>query len=406
MGNLKSKRTNVKSYQDAVELIANLENYGINRVYTEDERTGNIYVNGSLVERFDVETIELLCDLEQNQIHMQKRMVEDAIKAVAYRNKFNPVKTYLQSLKWDGVPRFDRIFDTIHPIGRQMIHKWFISAVARALKPGCQVDSVLILVGNQGKGKTSFFRILGGEWFTNTFFDFTSKDSLITVSSNWIIEFGELSVYRNAKDVEAIKNFLTTTVDNYRAPYDRGNLARKRPCVFVGTTNDTEFLRDVEDRRYWPVTIEKIDTEFVKKYRDQIWAEAVSYFKAGETWWFDEDEQQKVNGYLVDYKELDPWTETVMEYIEGKDRVSTRDIRTDLSALGIEVGKATARDDRRIAKILRLAGWRVVHTKKGNMWECINVPYQRPTEDEPTIKSSNTITTKDGEAVEVNFDWS
>jgi predicted P-loop ATPase len=239
-------------------------------------------------------------------LSLAKGEVGDRIMKVARMNSYNPLQQYLTSLTWDGTKRahtlltdyFDACLtnargDDITQHVRSIGEKWLISAVARALDPGCQVDTVLVLEGNQGIRKTSAFRALGGEWFCDTQLALGDKDSKMLTASNWIIELAELASFKRS-EVEGQKAFLTTRTDKYRPPYARANVSCPRMCVFVGTVNPDEggYLTDrTGNRRYWPVWCNKINLEALEQDRDQLWAEAVHLYRAGERWWLDEDEQ-------------------------------------------------------------------------------------------------------------------
>lgn len=226
-----------------------------------------------------------------------RSVVEDQMLLAAERRSYDPLKTYLEGLKWDGVSRcetmFERYFgaalkdaegEDISAYVRAVSKRWCIAAVARALRPGCQMDNVLILQGMQGIGKTRAVEVLGGEWFSGAKIDPHDKDSLMAVAQAWISELGELGIFqRNGTD--SLKEFFTKKTDQFRRPYGRVLEKRPRRCVFIGTTDKDEIFNDTAgERRYWPVTCGQVDIEGLKEARDQIWAEAVVLFKSGEQW--------------------------------------------------------------------------------------------------------------------------
>lgn len=226
-----------------------------------------------------------------------------AARACAY----DPLAQYLTELKWDGLPRASRFLtdycgavcidsqgNDIADYLSRISSRWLISAVARALEPGSQVDTVLILEGKQGVRKTSALRVLGGPWFCDTQLVLGDKDSKMLAASNWIVEIAELASFKRS-ETEAQKAFLTTRTDKYRPPYGRVLVACPRRCVFVGTVNpeDGGYLTDrTGNRRYWPVYCNQVDLEALERDRDQLWAEAVHLFRAGERWWLDDEEQR------------------------------------------------------------------------------------------------------------------
>ncbi|CAM4505581.1 virulence-associated E family protein [Myxococcus xanthus] len=273
-------------------------------VFRFNEVTKKLEVEGGpLGPSVDIETLDVLV---ANWIQLSKygrlglmpkaHVVAQQILAVAKRNSYDPVADYLGGLVWDGTPRLDGMLATyfgaqgdaryLQAVGA----KFAISAVARALRPGCKVDTVMILEGPQGLRKSTAFSILGGRHFSDAPIDVTSRDSAMLASQFWFIELAELSTFRKSED-QALKAFITRTEDTYRPPYGRSNVQAPRRCVFVGTTNDDDYLRDpTGQRRFWPVKCSRIDTDALKRDRDQIWAEAVVRFHQGEDWWLSNEE--------------------------------------------------------------------------------------------------------------------
>lgn len=230
--------------------------------------------------------------------------VRKIVLNVSFLNKIDPLRDYLQGLTWDGVPRASRLLlDYCHAdpmldgvdltaILGQTAKQWLISAVARALDPGCKVDTVLVLEGRMGRHKSEFFKELGGGFYTVGHVDLANKDTMMVAQRTWIIELAELAAL-NAASRESTNAFLTTATDTFRPPYGAAVTESKRRCVFVGTTEDDDWLQSEKGiRRYWPVKVsERIDLARVKADRDQLWAEAVALYKAGERWWFTEEEE-------------------------------------------------------------------------------------------------------------------
>lgn len=223
--------------------------------------------------------------------------IDDALKLEFERNTFHPIKDYLKSLEWDGVKRADGLLieyfgaeDTQY--SREAMKKMLVASVARVYNPGVKYDLVLTLVSQQqGTGKSSFFKALGRQWFSDTFMSVQGKDALEQIQGAWIIEMAELAGIRKA-EVEAVKHFITKQEDMFRPAYARTTETFKRQCVFVATTNQTEFLKDATgNRRFLPVTLhdkELANNEKLKKFItddaeiDQVWAEAVALYKKGE----------------------------------------------------------------------------------------------------------------------------
>jgi hypothetical protein len=229
---------------------------------------------------------------------LKKHEIQDAIFHTAKANAFDPLKKYLESLKWDGVKRIDTFLETYcgaemtDPAGndisehvRRIGRRWLIAAVARALEPGCKMDTILMMEGEQGVKKSTFIRALAvnEEWFTDSPISIAEKDGKMLAAKKWIVELAELSALR-ASDVEAQKAFFSTRYDEFRPPYAREVEAFPRRCVYVGSTNDDKYLLDpTGNRRSWVVKCKGFKVPKVEKDRGQLWAEAVHYYKAGLT---------------------------------------------------------------------------------------------------------------------------
>ena len=219
-------------------------------------------------------------------------MLNDALVVVSRENGFHPVREYLESLEWDGVRRADEVFiktlkaeDSEYTRGITWF--WLKAAVKRIYEPGCKFDYCLVLQGNQGTGKSTILRKLGREWFNDSIDSIENKDALLQLhSGSWIIELGEMQATKKS-DNEAIKAFISRTTDKYRAPYGRRTETYPRSCVFAGSTNDTEPLKDkTGGRRFWILescatagdTAERLSI-ITDDYIDQIWAEVYAAYK-------------------------------------------------------------------------------------------------------------------------------
>lgn len=289
--------------------------------------------------------------------------VRAGVEMVARENAYHPVAEYLNSLRWDGVERLDAVPEDLLGAERSAINsilfrRFAISAAARALEPGCKVDTVLILVGDQGKGKSSFLGILGGDWFVDTAVDIHDKDSLQVLRTAWIYEWSELEMLRRARDVSAAKAFLSSRVDTYRRSYGHYVEDVPRGCVIAGSTNQDEFLTDdTGNRRFWPLRIGEIDREAAREMRDQLWAEAVHRYRAGEQWWLTDDESALLDGVHADHVERDIWDERIWEWAE-KQVVPFRAVDALEHAIQKAVGTWTDADKKRVARSLKRGGWK------------------------------------------------
>lgn len=216
--------------------------------------------------------------------------VRDGVNFYATTNPYNPVTDWLDTLRWDGVPRIDHWlarYVGVEPGPWATIagSKFLVAMVARAMKPGCKVDTVLTIDGRQGAGKSTLLCVLAGEGhFGDQLPNVRDKEGLQYMQGLWLVEIAELAAIRKA-ELEDVRKFITARIDRYRPPYGHQPVDRPRQCVFAATTNETTYLRDhAGDRRFWPVTAGAIDTDALAADRDQMFAEAVHRYHAGEAW--------------------------------------------------------------------------------------------------------------------------
>lgn len=287
--------------------------------------------------------------------------------AVAARGKLvHPVRAYLRGLEWDGIKRLTRWLHTLlgadeTPYTAAVGKAWLISAVARVMKPGCKVDTMLVLEGKTGIRKSLALRVLTGDaWFTSIAGAIDPTETPQLLRRKWIAELDELASLRRTREQETIKSFLSRQEDNYRAPYARRARDFPRQCVFAGSTNEDHYLRDPTGaRRFWPVRCRKIWVRGIEIERDQLWAEAVACYDAGERWYFSDDEITKlVVAEQSERYEEDAWTDAILEHCSVLQTmgVTMDDVLT--RCLGIEMAKWTHADVMRVGAILRRIGWR------------------------------------------------
>lgn len=288
-----------------------------------------------------------------------KNGTADAIELVAMQAIISPVRHFLQGLTWDGKPR---VADWLTrycgadplPLTAKVGQAWLVSAVARALQPGCKADCALVLEGKQGAGKSSILRALGGDWFHDGLSNLHDKDASAGLRGKWIIELPELSAMRRS-DTEAVKAFLSRTEERYRPAYGRAEVIEPRRCVFAGTTNRADYLTDdTGGRRFWPVVVGAVDLAELVRDRDQIWAEAVALFQGGAHWWLDRQDEGAAAAVIATRAADDPWTADVLRVVDGLSEVSTRDV---FQLLDIALERRSKPDTMRIAGILTRAGW-------------------------------------------------
>lgn len=301
-----------------------------------------------------------------------KNVAHDVAEAVSEMSTFHPVRNYLGGLPaWDGVKRLDTWLEDYcgcDPEGdegrlyvREVARRWLISAVARVMRPGCKADGVLILEGRQGAMKSTTLRILaGGDWFGDSLPSLHTKDASDYLRGKWIIEMAELS-NMNKAEVEIVKAFIAREEERFRPAYGRSEITYKRQCVFAGTTNKTDYLRDeTGNRRFWPIKVGSLcDVTSLQRDRDMLWAEAFAAFNAHEIWWLSGDAAKVAEGQQAERVSQDAWEGDIMQFVVGKSEVSCSQIAS--SVLNIEVGRIDRMVTNRISAILTGNGW----TRKG-----------------------------------------
>lgn len=277
--------------------------------------------------------------------------VAEAVAAIADDNSFHPVKDYLSQRRgrWDGTPRVKN-FAAFYLGGETGEYPelvctiLFVSAVARIMRPGCKVDTVTILEGYQGRQKSTAIKALmpNDEWFTDTPVEIGNKDGFIALKGRWMIELAELESFNRA-EAERAKAFFSSPVDSYREPYGRREVSVPRECVFIGSVNRDNYLKDSTGaRRYLPLKTGingPVDVEQIETDRDQLWSEALQLFESGVSWWYDSD-NEIVKAEQEQRFDADVWEEVIEAYLDGKDRVSTTELLE--SALGLRIGEISS----------------------------------------------------------------
>lgn len=286
----------------------------------------------------DADITALCAHLETHDLAPKFEVVKRAIGLVARENMTNPIRDRLKSLRWDGTPRLDHW--TVDYLGcedtsfaRQAGARWLIAACARIMRPGCKVDTMLVLEGPQGARKSSALaaiaRALGEHCFTDRLSKLDGKDAVIELQGNIIVEIAELDAFRGSQ-VSTIKAFLSRQVDKIRLPWDATITELPRACVFAGTVNPggVGWLHDATGaRRFWPLAVGSIDVDGLTHAAPQLWAEAYQRLSDGEEWWITDavvlaEAQQAVD----DRYEEDPWASYIDEYVQGKQVVQIKDI--------------------------------------------------------------------------------
>lgn len=318
-----------------------------------------------------------------------KELVSDAVSTVARLRQFHPIRNMLNGLAHDGSPRLDSWLvrfagaeDT--PYTRAVGRKFLLQMVARVMQPGCKADHTLVLIGPQGAGKSALCRLLAGAaYFTDTLPAITGgKDVMEHLQGVWLAELAELAPSRKS-EAEDLKAFLTGTVDRFRVAYGKRTESFPRQNVFVGTTNDDEFLRDpTGGRRFWPVHVGKIDLAGLAAERDQLFAEAVAAYRAGESWWMEAAFEEAHARPMQDAARVrDSWAEEVVAWLDkpvrgdqdfdepGQIRAEVTASEVMAEALDLTSAQQTMAIQKRVADVLKGLGWVKGHTRRGNVWK-------------------------------------
>lgn len=299
--------------------------------------------------------------LQRQGIAVNVATAAQAVEVVARDRSFHPVLDYLDSLQHDGTPRLNSWLSTylgceqnayIEAVGRSML----IAAVARIREPGCKVDTVPIFEGPQGARKSTAVKALFNPWFSDELADLGSKDAVMQTRGVWGIEVSELDAM-SRMEVSRIKAFISRTTDRYRPPYGSRIVESPRSCVFWGTTNADDYLKDeTGGRRFWPVKVGHIDIDGLLDMRGQLWAEAVVLYEAGVAWWLTkEDVQQEAERQQRDRYTGDPWEETIARYAATEDELTIEKVLR--FGLQLDINRCAVPEKNRVARILKSLGW-------------------------------------------------
>ena len=315
-------------------------------------------------EQYLVEEAHLLL-AEKYWINNGKDICGDIFAYIAEENAYDPVRNYLDAV-YDNEKQIDisnlatRYLGTNNPLYDIFVKKMLISAVARIYENGCKVDTALILKGDQGIGKSSFFNTLAGEWFDDSMGDGKSKDDWLRLYRCWFQEWGEIDRIFLKRVASEVKAFLSKSNDSFRVPYGRSTKRYERRAIIVGSTNNDEFLNDpTGSRRFWVIPCEgKINLSLLEKERSQIWASAVQAYKDGEQWWLTEEEEKLSRQNNEVYQELDIWTGIVENWLEKNyTDLGFTTLEVLENAIDLEPEKMDKRSQMRVANLLKNLGY-------------------------------------------------
>lgn len=310
-----------------------------------------------------------------------------ALCRVSKDNAFHPVKDYLSALPdverpSEVIEDFAVAIGVTNKIGVTCVRKFLIGAVLRILHPGHKHDGVLVLRGPQGVGKSSLLYALSpnGHWVQESLPDLEHKDAQSALDGRWLVEIAELQAILK-KSESVAKDFLTRQDDSYRKAYDRRATRHPRSCVFIATTNDVDIIRDPTGaRRYWVVETKSVDLSWVRTHRDEIWAAALALAGAGEHNYLDKEEEQELKEAQQVYTlaSVDPWEESVREYLSHNEgtELTLQDVYLGLhggmlsDAMRMDALRHFSKSDMmRLAGVMRQLGWAKTLSKKKRTWK-------------------------------------
>jgi len=309
--------------------------------------------------------------LEARYMTPKASNIAAVIQTVAEHASFDRLTEYLSGLEWDGKPRVGRFAadylgcagDDYGPI---VSEKWLVSSVARGLKPGCKVDTMPILEGPQGARKSTALRVLyGDEFFADELSDIGSKDAMMEMQGVWGLEVAEMHRF-SAAETNAVKKFLSRQTDRFRPPYGRSVIEAPRRVILNGTINPegNSYLRDPTGaRRFWPLTVGRIDIDAIARDRDQLWAEAIVMFNAGRTWWMDAQQTSFAEAEQEKRTDVDVWVDVIVPMLSGQRSISQVDI---FKSLGIPNKDADWRHAARVGRIMKKLGWEQARDRSGS----------------------------------------
>jgi predicted P-loop ATPase len=363
---------------------------------------------GTREEFTEIDGLELAAWLEDparyGMARVSDELVLKCVEATARRSKRHSVREYLEALTWDGTPRVRRLFvdlfgadATDYNLGAAEC--FMVGAVSRILwcdptqpTKGSKVDFMPVLEGMQGAGKTTaVLELFSANWYAEATESPAHKDFYQTLRGRWGLEIGEMDSFTKA-DVAKVKQAITVRFDVYRPSYGRTARSFRRECVFVGTTNKDDYLRDdTGARRFLPVKVGTVRIPDLVGQRDQLWAEAVAMFRAGFKWWvLPPDAKREQDARFSE----DVWTERIETWLAGKappshyegfgaeDRGKGGEVNECSAAdlLGYALRLATDRHDRssqtRVGSIMTRLGWGNYRpAKRGTRVRCYFRPY-------------------------------
>lgn len=287
-------------------------------------------------------------------------LVQEAIVRIAHEHAFHPVRDYLSGVEWDGTGRIDDLLRAgfgaqgdaayLAEAGR----KFMVGMVARVFSPGCKLDTMLVLAGKQGIGKSSGLRLLAGStWFADSALALGDKDAYMQLAGRWLYEISELDSFKKVESTR-IKAFVSSQEDTYRPPFGRHVVKRPRQTVLVGTTNEREFLNDpTGSRRFVPVPVGAVDLAWLAAHRDLLWAEAVVCYRRGEAWHYAGESADRLARESAPFQQDDPWEPLVHDYLARRKLPTVTVLDALTGAVGVGIAQIGRTEKTRMVNVLR-----------------------------------------------------
>jgi predicted P-loop ATPase len=333
------------------------------------DRICTVWPTGDVREWTDADDVRLQVYIQEglSMPKLGKQAVQDAVMLVARMDTRNEAAAYLETLRWDGVERIPAFFPAIFgtedtEYTRAVGASFWLSLVARVTQPGCKVDTMVVLEGLQGAGKSRALSIIGGRWFAEATQAPTDKDFYLNLAGKMLVEIGEMDAF-NRSEVTKVKQVITCQVDRYRAPYERRAADHPRRCVFAGTTNRDDWNKDETGaRRFLPILVGEVRHDLLAQQRDHLFAEALARLKRGENWWtLPAEETLAQQEARRDSDELEA---RLADWLIGRGEIMVADVLDEFMKVPLE------RQDKsiqmRVAKALRVIGWQRRTVRRGS----------------------------------------
>lgn len=341
----------------------------------------------------DAYASELRAELSRRGVEVTATATLEALEQAAFERRRNSLQEHLRGLPAGDVAflegaaqRYLGVDPKTQPLAETLLRKWLISAMARAFRPGCQADGVLLLQGRKGAGKSTFFKVLAGDMSRYlSLDDIGTKDVYVALDGRWIVEIEEFDKLKGKRDAAEFKAFSSLQTHVFRRPYGRKSVTRPVICVYGATCNPVEFLADpTGNRRVWPIVTHGVDTPALARDRDALLAAALAALEAGEEWHLTREESDRLDELCVPHTEHDEWADLVRDAL-GSGQVRTRNGRVKLADVARVVLRLEGRDldpqtQRRLGTVLRGLGWERKQGAHGSEWAPPGAPALRAVE--------------------------